>query len=314
MEGNIEIKRYNPDLKELWDDFVESSKNGTFLFKRDYMDYHSDRFQDHSFLIYRKGKLYCLLPANIREDTLYSHQGLTYGGLVMSNKCTTQGILDVFEFLLKYISKESIKYFIYKPIPYIYSCLPAQEDLYALFRNEAVIIVRNVSTTIFRPDSIKFIKDRRAAIRKAIANEVLVKESKDYISFWNILNQNLSTKYGTSSVHSLKEIELLASRFPDNIKLFSAYKNEKMIGGVVCYITKKVVHTQYISADPYGKSIGAIDLIIDHLLNQEFIGIPYFDFGISNEDNGRYLNQTLIYQKEGFGGRAVCYDTYQITL
>ena len=73
----LEIVRYTPDQKQAWNDFVSRSKNGTFLLDRNYMDYHADRFTDHSLMVYRRDKLYALLPGNIAGDTFYSHQGLT---------------------------------------------------------------------------------------------------------------------------------------------------------------------------------------------------------------------------------------------
>ena len=96
---NLEIRRYTPAFADEWNQFVAASKNGTFLFDRRYMDYHADRFQDHSLLFFRRGKLYALLPANVDGDTLYSHQGLTYGGLIMSDKTTAAEIVDIFRLL-----------------------------------------------------------------------------------------------------------------------------------------------------------------------------------------------------------------------
>ena len=77
------VELYTPERKKEWNIFIENAKNSTFLFDRNYMDYHADRFQDFSLMIYRKNKLYALLPANKKNDVLYSHQGLTYGGLIM---------------------------------------------------------------------------------------------------------------------------------------------------------------------------------------------------------------------------------------
>ena len=43
---------YSINRKEVWDQFVAQSKNGTFLFQRNFMDYHADRFFDCSLMIY----------------------------------------------------------------------------------------------------------------------------------------------------------------------------------------------------------------------------------------------------------------------
>ncbi len=310
----FEIKRYTTENKKVWDDFVESSQNGTFLFKRNYMDYHSDRFDDFSLLIYRKNKLYALLPANKVQGTLYSHQGLTYGGFITTSKSGTIEMLEIFKLLNLFLKSNNITEVIYKPVPYIYHLLPSQEDLYALFRNEAILIGRNISSTIYQSNKIKFIESRKSGIRKALNSKIEISESTDYSSFWKILDDNLINKYGTQPVHSLAEIEYLHSKFPDNIKLYLAYNENQILGGTVLYLTKNVLHTQYISANFSGKESGALDLLFDKLINEIYTDYPVFDFGQSTEQMGNILNESLIFQKEGFGGRGVTYDIYKYTL
>ena len=63
-----------------------------------------------------------------------------------------------------------------------------------------------------------------------------------------------------------------------------------------------------------GKAIGAMDVLIDTLIKERFKHYRYFDFGISNESRGRYLNEGLVAQKEGFGARSVVHDFYELTL
>lgn len=306
------IELYSKVQESNWNNFIDNSKNSTFLFNRNYMDYHADRFQDCSLMIYRNDKLYALLPANRKDDVLYSHQGLTYGGLIMSKKATALDVLEAFKSINIYIKVLGINKVIYKPIPYIYHQMPSQEDLYALFRlTDAHIIGRNISSAIYQEEKPRFIELRRRGIRKAQKNEIEIRLTNDFKTFWTILNDNLNNKYGVSAVHNIDEIKLLQSRFPNEIKLYMAYKNDKPLGGTVLYITKRVVHTQYISACEEGKELGALDLLFDYLINQEFTNIPIFDFGQSTEQQGNYLNESLIFQKEGFGGRGVCYDIYE---
>lgn len=316
MEEQIfDIKVYTPEDKLTWNVFVENSKNGNFLFNRDYMDYHSDRFVDHSLMIYRKGKLFALLPANIKDDVLYSHQGLTFGGLLLNNKSTVIDVLGVMEYMNQYIKARGIKKVVYKVIPIIFQNIPAQEDLYALFRlTNARLIGRNISSTIYQNNKVKFIESRKSGIRKAQREGIIIKLSDDYSAFWKILDDNLANKYGAKPVHSLEEIILLKSRFPKNIVLYLAYHDEKAVGGTVLYICGNVVHTQYISASEEGKALGALDLMFDYLINQEYVKYPIFDFGTSNEQMGHVLNDALIFQKEGFGGRAISCDIYEYDL
>ena len=317
-EHSITILRYNPGLCEIWNEFVESSKNGTFLFNRGYMDYHSDRFVDNSFVFYKKDKICALFPANIREDALFSHQGLTYGGLITSPTTTTEDVLAIFDLIKKECKKCGINKIIYKPVPYIYDKIPAQEDLYALFRNNADLKGRNISSVVNLNTPLKFSKLRKRGEKKAENLGIKIKVSKDYGTFWEILTQNLKTTYNVSPVHNIEEMERLASAFPDNIKLWGAYKDDRMIAGVICYYSAKVIHCQYISASPEGKKEGALDFLFSQLLNSsrnlEQSELEWLDLGTSNEMQGRYLNEGLIHQKEGFGARGVCYDCYEMNL
>jgi len=307
----FEIKRYSVEQKNAWDVFVENSINGTFLFKRDYMEYHSERFQDNSLMIYRKGMLYALLPANRAGNVLYSHQGLTYGGFILSSKTTVLEILDVFEHVNNFLKSEGVREVIYKAMPHIYQLMPAQEDLYALFRCGAELIGRNISSTIYQHNKIKFVESRKSGIRKAINNSLIVKESLDFEAFWKILDDNLINKYGIKPVHTIQEIEYLHNKFPENIKLYLVSKEGIPLGGTVVYITKQVLHTQYISSNLAGKKFGALDLLFDKLINEIYCKIPIFDFGQSTEQYGNILNDALIFQKEGFGGRGIMYDIYK---
>lgn len=311
----FEIERYTADQKAIWNQFVLNSKNGTFLFDRNYMDYHSDRFEDYSLMIYRKGRLYSLLAANKMGSVLYSHQGLTYGGLIMSDKVTVADSVEMFRVINACLKESGFEKVIYKPIPFIFHQHPAQEDLYALFRtSNAKIIGRNISSTIIQSDKMKFIESRKSGIRKALSNGITVRQSNDLSAFWEILDTNLKNKYGVAPVHTLSELQLLQSRFPQNIKLYLAYKDDIALGGSLLYVTKQVVHTQYISANIEGKELGVLDLLFDYLINHEYTNYPYFDFGQSTENMGSVLNESLIFQKEGFGGRGLCYDIYEYEL
>ena len=309
------IEIYNSLKKNEWDDFVIKSKNGIFLFKRDYMDYHSDRFTDFSLMIYRKERLFALLPANRDNDCFFSHQGLTFGGIILNSKAMVADVVDIFELINQFLKENGIKTVVYKTIPHIYTKLPSEEDKYALFRTtNARLLACNISSVIFQGNKLKFIESRKSGIRKAIKNNIEIVLSDDFASFWDVLNSNLESRYGAKPVHSLEEILLLKRRFPDNIKLYTALKEGKVVGGTVLYITDNVVHTQYISANEDGKEYGALDCLFDYIINTEYANFPIFDFGTSNEDNGHILNESLIFQKQGFGGRGVVYEIFHYTL
>ena len=308
----FKVRRYTPDKADEWNRFVAQSKNGTFLFDRRFMDYHQDRFQDHSLLAYRDNKLYALLPANQRDTVLVSHGGLTYGGLVMGRQCSATGVLEVFTAINAYLRTAGISRVVYKAIPHIYHLLPAEEDLYALTAVcHAHLTIRDISSAILLSHRQRFAESRRSGIRKALQAVLQVRESADTDTFWQILNDNLQAKYGVRPVHSAAELRLLRSRFPDQIKLWLFCRDEVPVGGTLLFLTPQVLHTQYISANADGKQNGAIDLLFDHLINRVYTDYPVIDFGKSTVTDSAALNNQLIFQKEGFGARAVCYDTYE---
>ena len=308
----MEIRRYRREDKELWNSFVSKARNATFLFDRNYMDYHADRFDDNSFMFYHKGKLKAVLPANVAGDTLYSHQGLTYGGLLLDKKATVEDVLECFDSLNSWLRENGISKVVYKALPWIYQQYPSQEDLYALtWKCKAQLISRDIASTIVIDNKLKFAESRKSGIRKALSLNIEVGESNDVDGFWHVLEDNLGNRYNAKPVHTANEMKLLMSRFPNSIKLYVAKMNGEIVGGTLIYVTPQVVHTQYISASVEGKKHGALDLLFDYIINKVYANCRYFDFGKSTEQGGAYLNEPLIFQKEGFGGRGVCYDWYQ---
>ena len=311
----FEVRRYTPDRADEWNEFVARAKNGTFLFDRQYMDYHADRFADHSLMFYHDGVLCALLPANESDTTLYSHQGLTYGGLVMDYKLTAADTLQLFADLNSHLHRIGISRVVYKAIPWIYHQQPSEEDLYALTQVcGARLSVRELSTTIMLQRNIRWSRIRRRGVKRAEDAGIVVEVSKDFDAFWPVLEANLLTNHQVHPVHTVDEMKLLHSRFPKHIVLYTATLNREVIGGVVMYLTPQVAHAQYSSATPEGKRLGVLDAIYDRIMHQDLKDYPYFDFGKSTEDAGHILNEQLVFQKEGFGGRAVCYDTYEWNL
>ena len=308
----FEIRRYTPEHVDEWNQFVAESKNGVFLFDRRYMDYHSDRFCDHSLMFYSDGRLLAVLPAHQSGDTLCSHNGLTYGGLVMSPRLTVVQTMHLFQEMNEYLCSQGIRHVSYKAIPWIYHRLSAEEDLYALYHEcHARIVARDFATNIYLSAGLRWERVRRRGIVRARNAGVVVERSNHYEAFWQVLADNLMNKYGVKPVHSLQEIELLHGRFPQNIQLYQAVREGKVLGGVVLYISSQVVHAQYSSASPEGKKLGVIDLLYDQIF-KDYRDYPYFDFGRSTEHpDGSGLNENLVFQKEGYGGRGLCYDIYE---
>jgi hypothetical protein len=276
------------------------------------MDYHADRFEDHSLLFFEDTKLVALLPANVRDQVAVSHGGLTYGGIISGSAMKTSLMLQLFEALIAFLRQGGITQLVYKLVPHIYHRLPAEEDLYALFVNRAHLFRRDISAAILMAERLPLSKGRKSEIKKGA--HLTVSQSDDFDTFMEIESAVLQERHNKKPVHTAAELQSLARAFPNNIKLFAAHDNEEMLGGIVMYVDAVVAHAQYISATPKGKRTGAQDAILNYLVNDVYREIKYFDFGISTEDDGRYLNAGLQQNKESYGARAVAYDFYKLDL
>lgn len=311
--GEFSVKQYTVSDKQAWDRFVSTAKNATFLFARDYMDYHNDRFADHSLMVFRDQELVALLPANLNADgTLISHEGLTFGGLVVAGSTTLEDVLAYFYVVLRYLNQNQVARLIYKRIPGFYSTLPDDDVAYALFMLDARLLRRDCSATIALADRRLFRHGHKYLIKKAARLEVHMVQETSFQPFWEqVLTPQLALRYGAKPVHTLGEITLLASRFPEQIKQFSAYCGDEIVAGTTIYETPTVAHAQYGAVTEKGRQTGAQAFLFGALIEQ-YKDKRFFDFGISNEQEGRALNHGLLDWKEGFGGRCSAHDFYEI--
>ena len=311
---DIRIVRYEPDRdKGAWDDFVRQAKNSHFMFFRNYMDYHSDRFTDHSLLFYRNDKLLAVLPTSEHGNELRSHGGLTYGGFLSGESMKQGKMMECFSILRQYLRKNDFSRMIYKCIPSIYHRIPAEEDRYALFRNQAQLLKIEPATVIDLMKNVKMSQDRKQHISKAKREGIICRKSEDFDRFFELENEVLESRHQVHAVHTAGEMQLLQNRFPQNIELYSAMSDGTLLAGALVFITEKTVHTQYLASGETGRKTGALDLLISTLIEHFRSSKVYFDFGISTESDGQILNEGLIYQKEGFGGRTIAYETWEIS-
>lgn len=310
----IKVRIYQKEDKLIWDNFVQNSKNGTFLFKRDFIEYHKDRFIDYSLMIFNNEELIAVLPANMSsKNEVYSHSGLTYGGIVLGKEIKLNLYLMLFREILRFLYSSNINVLKLKLLPVFYSNLPSQENIYALFLVKARIFRVDTSLTIVQDERLQYQIRRVRSIKKAQKLTHTIVKGNDFKIFWNeILEPNLMSRFGCKPVHSLTEIELLAEKFPKNISQVNIFVNNKIVAGSTIFETENVAHAQYISADDIGRANGAIDELFNHMIVNLFKKKKYFDFGICNEQEGRFLNHGLLDWKEGFGGRTFTHEFYEI--
>jgi hypothetical protein len=310
---NYTVRRYQESDCENWNAFIGQAKNATFLFYRDFMEYHKDRFQDYSLIVLDGEKWAAVLPANVVANEVFSHQGLTYGGLVYNEKIKLASVIAIFKSILLFLNDNKIEKLQVKLIPSIYHKKPAEELNYALFLAEAQLIRRDSLAVIDLSKKNSLSKLRKRSIQKGISNDFVVKEVDDFEDFWNeILIPNLAQKHQAKPVHSLQEIIKLKTLFPENIRQFNVFQNGVIVAGTTIFESENVAHCQYISGKDDKNELGGLDLLFQHLISDVFKNKRFFDFGISNENQGRKLNNGLSYWKESYGASTIVQDFYEV--
>lgn len=317
MTGSLwRVERYSPALSGVWNDFVANSRNATFLHDRRYMDYHQDRFADCSWMAYKGDKPVALLPANITGDgTLHSHQGLTYGGwLLPPAHINGADLLHIFETAVGVWQKCGIRSLDYKPVPFIYSTQPSQEDEYALFRLGAVRSECNLSSAVNLGLPVRFNKLQKRHLASAQKACPAIEEICSAEEFMELVAGCLAERHDASPVHTPEEIGLLRSRFPERIRMFGIRTEGRLEAGVMIFDTGAVAHSQYIATTAAGRERNLLTPLFHWLMTERYADRKYFDFGTSNEDSGRYLNEGLLRQKFSYGATGVAYNRYRLDL
>jgi hypothetical protein len=309
----IDIRLYKENDENDWNNFILSSKNAVFFHHRNYLSYHSHRFDECSLIFTKKDKIVAILPANAKDGEVVSHGGLSFAGLLMSKDLKMSDVLQIFDLLKQFYHDLGYKKLLYKTIPSVFHKYPSQEDFYALFRNNAVLARRDISSCIYLPEKIRFSETKRQLVRKCVRDGMQFSEQNNFTEYWKLLT-NVVAQHNVTPTHTLEEITILQQRFPNNIRLYEARDTGQLLAGVVIFDFKTVVHTQYMVNSAEGRERGALDFLIHQLIDQVYGNRQYFNFGISTEKAGSFLNHGLIQQKELMGGRGVVYDFYELSL
>jgi hypothetical protein len=311
--SDYKVTLYKSSEREIWNNFAQQSNQDTFLFQREFMEYHNDRFQDFSLMIYKKNKLIALLPANINANIVYSHQGLSYGGLIYSKVLKTIDFIQVFKALLEFLNKNEIINLTLKELPNIYLHNAMNNPISYVFFKTKGELLRTDLLSVVDLKYRSYTNSRKEGVKRALKANLKVEESDSFDAFWNtILIPNLESKHNVKPVHCLKEITLLKSRFPKNIRQFNVFFEDKIVGGTTIFETNNVAHCQYISGNTKKNELGSLDFLHHYLLENVFTDKKFFDFGTSNINYGQQINKGLLFWKEGFGARSISQEFYKI--
>ena len=314
----IEIVPYSEDLAPAWDEFCSSAINATFLHTRRFLAYHGNRFEDVSLMMMESGRIVGVMPvAFVGENrhVVVSHPGITYGGVVHQGRLSGTRMIDAIGEVRNYYAARGCTQLIYKAVPYIYSDMPAQGDLYALFRYGASRTRCDLACTIDLNHRLPMSERRRRGLKKAAAIVTLADGPANLEELWAVLEQNLARKHAAQPVHSLGELKSLLNLFPKEIQIRCARIDGCVEAGVVFFNSRSTWHAQYIASSERGYQASALDAVIDSAIREAAeAGARYFDFGTSNEEGGAVLNDGLYRFKLEFGGGGVAHEFYELDL
>jgi hypothetical protein len=306
---------YSPAHAVEWDAWVAGSVNGTFLHARSFLAYHGDRFVDASLMFRAEdGSLQGVLPAALDPEdptTVVSHPGATFGGLVQQGKLTGERCIQALESAAAAWGARGIKACRYKAVPILHHRVPAQDDLYALSRLGAVRYRCDLSSAIDLAARLP-LPERRRRGQKRAASLALSWEARHLPALWAVIEENLAARHGAKPVHSLEQLSRLAEAHPGPIRWCCALGEDGPLAGVVLFNGPRCWHAQYIGSSGKGQELSALDAVFEAcIVAARESGARYFDFGTSNEDQGRILNEGLYRFKSEFGGGGVALEAYR---
>lgn len=313
---NYSVRPYQESDYELWNTFVSAAKNATFLFHRDFMEYHKDRFDDFSLLVFDKVKLVAVLPANRVDNKVYSHQGLTYGGLVYASKLKIEKIETILDLLFDFFKSKRIEHFYLHPIPSFYLGQGNAAIDFFLIKKGAQLYRKEMNMVAHLHQEIPISKSKLKHFRRTELLGLRVVEETNFQPFWKkILEPRLAERYEAKPVHSLAEIQLLHEKFPQNIKQFSVYLEDKIVAGITIFEFENGVKSQYGATSKKGEKYRALDFLFISLLDIfQKKGKHFFDMGIVNDSGEKGFHSGLLQQKEELGCTVWSQDFYKITL
>lgn len=331
----MRIIPYSVGYKETWDAFLATTKNGTFFLGRSFLDYHSDVITDCSVLVYSEEAmvedsdhilgtdgLIALFPANWMESEkkVCTHLALGYGGLLVTQETKQSEVLEIhqaiFSYYANYLQAKSLEY---SPLPYIYNKYPSGEDLFVLHQAGAKLVRRNISMVVEFSDQLKLPMVKLQIARKAIEKgmyieRMLVDDLHSHQQYIDLLNDK-SAVYSLSQytlVRSVEGIEDVLRNFSRFVRFFVVKSQNGVEAGCMLLMMERIVYIQQMVCSEYGRQNGALELLMKQIVNERRGGVAYLDMGSSYIDG--QLDRNLLTIKESFGGRSVCYDTYELKL
>lgn len=311
----ISIVRFSEHSTEDWEKFHDSLDLNIFLMRRRFLDHHKSRFVDFSVLITDETRVIGLVAAcvsPVHKGCITCHAGLSYGGILFSPGIELELTCDCVASIEEFYKGKGFQEINIKLIPSIYSNGRLDFVDYCLIRNNFNLDAIEVSSTIDLKKPFVYSNMRTRRIKRGLKKNISVVNDWSYCAeFWSILNDNLRQRYGTAPVHSLREINYLKEKFIEEIQLYVAISDGKLLAGSVFFDTALVRHLQYGATNDLGRQLSANDLVVHCAIEEARVqGFSYFDFGISTENKGDVINHGLLDYKSSFGSQLTFNKSY----
>lgn len=312
MRG-ITIERLTPSLVNEWEQVVAQASNGHAMARVPYFTYHANRFEDHSLLFKKASHILAVLPANRDGNVLWSHQGVSFGGLIMSQRARFDDVQEIFKLLLAHLREEGFEKLIYRALPHPYHVAPREDDLISLHRLGGRIVETKIHSMVRCEARTPRNKGWKNRISRSMKSGLQIRDDVDIDEFWPMVERIVTEVYGTKPIHSLDEIRFLKSRLGDDMPLVTAHSSEgTLLGGHLFLRSAAALTAMYIGESLEGRELGAGRFTLHHLLTKPAFKGLWLDLGQwVNPGNNEVLESLLAY-KESAGARAILRHTWEI--
>ena len=318
MSG-LATRPYRPEDEGEWDRLVDTSRNGTLLHRRAFLEVAPRGLQDRSLVVEQGGRMVGVFPCAVHPSDptmLDSHPATSFGGVVHDGRLGGPVMLEVLDELAEHAFHDGFDTLRYKAVPAAYQVVPAQDDLYALFRRGARRARVELASVLGTGGPREVARHRRRHLRRALRAGVEVVDDTAYLeAFWPVLVDRLATRHGAEPQHSLADVQRLSRAFPGRVGCVVARERGSVVAGAVVFRTGQVDHAQYLAADDQGYRSSALDLVIEHLVAAaRGRGVRFVSLGTTTLSGGRTLIEGLYRYKSEFGAGSIVHETYDLPL
>lgn len=309
------IVRYSSEWRNKWDIFVQQSRSPFVIFNRVFIEYHADRFCDHSLILVDENhKIAAIYPLNLTVDrTIHGHQGLTYGGIILPLRASPSLVEQSIQRLIEYCVGLRVNSIVLKPVPSQLTSSSNDDILYFLHRYGFVQLYTELSSYISQSTKLKISDSRRSSARRAERNQATYTD-KLCLPTLHSLVTNALLRHDTTPTHSLEELVYLQENNRNDIFMRSVCIANRTESVALIFDYGRFWHTQYLAVSSEGGNMGALDYLLLKLIAESRLSLKGLSFGISTTQKGSYLNEGLYFYKQSFSSYPLTNQTLTLAL